>query len=158
MTENIKNNTEFIFVKQLQDSCTLIRNFYLKAASRASAHALKHQMQALAKVLYRACESITPFEKNRIATNKQQNQQLLKIEHWYQSSASRLPTLPTTQWVMESNKYHRQFIALLRALIAPQQDKLLRYVLSDMTAQLQLGHDQLIDRLNRQEHLMLDES
>lgn len=157
MSENLENKTEFIFVKRLQESCIPIRSFYLKAANRASAHALKQQMQFLAKVLSRACDSIAPFEKNRLAINSQQYQQLNSIEHWYQTSARRLQNMPTTHWVMESNKYHRQFIALLRALIAPQQDKLLRYVLSDMTAQLQLVHDQLIEKLNRQQHLMLDE-
>ncbi|BDX07059.1 hypothetical protein [Planctobacterium marinum] len=151
MNESISNKAEYIFVQRLQEVCKHLSSFYSNAAAHASTYMLRTHMQAFNSVMREAVESLLPFQSNRLKLSEQNNDALCKVESAYKEQQSQLSQLPTTAWVMDSNKRLREFLALLRKLTQAQEDKLLRYVLSDITAQLQLKHDQLLEKLNRQQ-------
>lgn len=157
MTEYKKKPTEYIFAQRLHDSCEAMRGFYVSASNLASAHPLKVQMSAFSSAMQQACHSLVPFQSNKLKVTNDQQVQLNNIEAWYENNADRIERASTTEWVMESNKHRREFLRLLRRLTELQSDKLLRYVLSDITAEIQLKHDQLMEKLNRNEKLMLQE-
>lgn len=155
MNESIIEPTEYIFVRRLQDVCKIMGNYYSKATAQASTYVLRVHMQAFNHVMCQATESLLPFQANRLRITEKKNQELNRIESDHQRQQVQLQHLPTTTWVMDSNKLRREFLSLLRGLTQAQEDKLLRYVLSDIAAQLQLKHDQLLEKLNRKEHLFL---
>ncbi len=139
-----------LLVGDVRNTLLVLNAFYQAVRDTAEFQNLKKCVDDTAKQCLTACSELERFKEQKLSVPAETTLDIEKIRNWYELSLECVSICSETNLVLEANQQCAQLIALLGQLTRKTGNASLKLALSDITADLQLCHDNTESTLAQQ--------